>query len=94
MTKRKEYPFQMGEWLTVYKVLVRTRNSNLRVWVNIDLPKPVQAMVIGYRTLVNGRMIGGGFRMDDDPAEFVPEMNFTAILVVESIHSKPIYITL
>lgn len=95
MTKRKEYPYTLGEKITVTKRLYRReiiRNqSYIKVWVNQDLPAPVEVMVIGYRTINNGIVERSGH---GEPFEYTPDQYIDVILVVEDLHTNPYYVTL
>jgi hypothetical protein len=99
MTKKKDYPYALGAKITITKRIFRRTIEGevkyLRVWVNQEYPEPVEVTVIGYRTLSNGYMITDEDELGDLFLHgYVPDMTFTAILVVEDLYTNPYYVTL
>lgn len=78
-----------GEAVRVRGRLSRSYRDGRKEWV--DLPAlPIRvALVIGIRTLSNGRLHFWG---EDGGTEYRPDKHFKAVLVVEDIKSAPYYV--
>ena len=79
--------------IVINSKLVRVREHKKKVWINVKLYEPIVVVLIGKRTLQNGKL-----EIESYPEEghvyryFVPDEYIKALLVVENMNKNPFYI--
>lgn len=77
-------PF-LGQEITITHHLARRRHWHKRDWISQKLRHPVQGIIIGKRTISNGRTE----YVEDGIRAYIPEEYFDAYLVSTDLKSKP-----
>ena len=55
----KEMLSLMGKPVVVYKTLERDKREDGRFWLTVDLDEPLPGWIVGFRWLLNGKVIPG-----------------------------------
>lgn len=93
MKNLKEY--ELGQQIQVTQRLVRNHDGwhvGSRSWVARDLPKPLNVLFIGERTLSNGQQTNDYDDHGSGGLYYKPEEYFSAALVVADRRRKPFFV--
>lgn len=77
---------QLGTKVTFDKYLRRVSNRGRKTWETT--PLLAEGVLIGVRTLANGRREGGW----EEPWYFIPSEHFRAYLIAYDLRRKPVYV--
>lgn len=86
--------YELGEKVTAASTITRRHEPpNRRRWVRVaDMRaeiEPVSGVIVGWRTLSDGRFDDFGYY---EPSEYLPTRHFKAYLVAFDMREKPLYV--